>query len=405
MSALLHSPVGGSGAERWMACPASVRMSQGHTDYESDHAMLGTAAHTLAEHCLRTGEDSWESIGWSVRGEEIVLDPPDYDKWVLVDKDMADAVQVYLDEVRRGGRDEEWIEELFHCFAIHPLMYGRVDHAMRVGRRLTTTDYKHGAGIVVEVRENRQLMYYAAGLLEFLGLWNDVDEVVLRIVQPRAFHHMGPIREWGVGTAVLREWVDSVLRPAIQLAASTAESVLLEPGLLRAGDHCRFCPARFGKCPALAEIMEEVEVMAKKAGAAGGAAKLSNEDVGRYLTIFETAKIVQKAAREVGFERAQGGHSIPGWKLARARANREWKGEAEPEAVKRFGGEAMTEPALKSPAQVDSLPGGKVFTAEYAHKPEAGMQLVREDDARPEAGPKGRAMFAPVKRERERGKE
>ena len=136
--------------------------------------------------------------------------------------------------------------------------------------------------------------------------------------------------------------------------------------------------------------------MTDKAIAAGGAPKFTNAELGRYLDLYEVMKIVAKAARETGYARAEKGKKIPGWKLVKGKKDRKWKDEAEAEAKAEFKKDAMTKPELKSPAKIELLPGGKAFAAEYAFKPEGGLQLVPEGDAKPEAGPKGRAMFKPV---------
>ena len=128
----------------------------------------------------------------------------------------------------------------------------------------------------------------------------------------------------------------------------------------------------------------------------GGAPHLTNEQVGRLLTLGETLKIAAKAARETGFARAEKGGVIPGWKLAQARSNREWKENAETAARDKFSDRAFTQPELKSPAGIDELPLGKEFTSEYAFKPSAGLQLVPASDARQEAGPAVKSMFKPV---------
>ena len=134
--------------------------------------------------------------------------------------------------------------------------------------------------------------------------------------------------------------------------------------------------------------------MTETAAEGGGVPKMTTEWIGRFLTLFEVAKIAQKAAREVGFARAQGGHEVPGWKLVRAKSNREWKEDSP--LQEKFGDDALEPEKLKSPAKIDALPGGKAFTAEHAYKPDTGLQLVPDEDARAEAGPKGRAMFKPV---------
>src|SRR5882724_11587802 len=85
-----HSNLGGSGAERWMNCPGSNVLLQTLDLPESDEsefAAEGTAAHEVAAPCLRAGIDTWEIVGTKFYGH-------------IVDQEMADGVQMYLDKVR-----------------------------------------------------------------------------------------------------------------------------------------------------------------------------------------------------------------------------------------------------------------------------------------------------------------
>lgn len=386
-----HSPLGASGAHRWMRCPGSVKMSQGVGDPESDFAAEGTKAHEIGSICLGSGVDAWQLIGTT----GIAGVPGEVMETFSCDKDMADAVQVYLDAAR-SQHDFEWhlgenvwIEHFFHCPSIHELFFGRSDLVALEGDTLHIWDYKHGAGIVVEVEWNPQLMYYAAGVLESLGLWNKIPEVTLHVAQPRGFHMDGPVREWTVSTAQLWAWLYTVLVPAMDRALASDET--------NSGEHCRFCPARRHACPQLLADADELEEYLKMMEEGGGAKALSNEQVGRFLDLCEVIKIAGKAARETGYARVEKGGAIPGWKLAKARSFREWKDGAEEAIIREFGKDkAYTDPKLKSPADVDKMPRGRDFTAKHAFKPDNGLQLVRDSDSRPEAGPKAKSMFKPT---------
>jgi len=260
-----HSPISASGMYRWSVCPGSVALSFGIESESSSYAMDGIAAHKLADQCLLHGKDAWEYIGHHFDGVE-------------VDKDMADAVQVYLDavRVRHPNRDQgnSWIERSFHCGAIHKLMYGTSDlcYYNQGQRWLFVWDYKHGAGIVVDVQDNEQLMYYGVGMLEDLDLWGKVDMVTLFIAQPRGWHPDGPVRSWTISVEALAKWRDEVLVPAMDLAMTSTQTV--------SGPHCRFCPARAMACPAIAADMDELEELMTEFTERGGAEGLSNEQVG-----------------------------------------------------------------------------------------------------------------------------
>lgn len=365
-----HSPLGASGASRWMKCPGSVALGHGVVDAESDHAALGTAAHALAAACLDQESDAWEFVGSHYHAG--VSYPPHWAKAELppgsiqTDKDMADAVQVYLNAVRVEHPDRNqgnfWVERRFHCPTIHKYFYGTADTVFldAPGRVLHVWDYKHGAGIIVEVENNAQTMYYAAGALEDLGLWGKVDKVVLHIVQPRGFHFDGPIREWSLSTSDLVEWLEDVLVPAMDRALVSRDT--------KSGEHCRFCPARGRACPQLLADMDELETLMKEFEGRS-AAQLTNEQVGRFLDLFDLAKIVHKAAEETAFARLQNGQRIPNRKLGSKRANRVWRDGVEKEIIDILGKDAYTKPTLKSPAQIDELPLGKKVTARFAYKP------------------------------------
>ena len=389
-----HSPLGASGAYRWMVCPGSVSLSEGVDDPESDYAAEGTAAHELAAHCLTTGEDAWLSTGRRI-GERARIGKRVSIGEFEVSKDMADAVQVYLDGIRgRYGdvtkRNDRGIETRFHVPTIHDHFYGTSDFWVlaQEEEELHVWDYKHGAGIVVDVRDNPQLKYYAAGVLTQLDLWGQVKHIELFICQPRGF--MEPIRSWGISTSDLRAWILHDLVPAMDRALVSSDT--------KSGEHCRFCPARYRACPQLLTDMEEFMTLKQTMDEKGGAAHLSTEELARFLNLGEVLKIAHKAARETAFQRAQHGTAIPGWKLVKAKSNRAWKEGAEELARKKFGDDAFTKPALKSPAQIDPLPKGEAFTKQHAFKPETGLQLAPDTDARTEAGPSKKSMFEPVKK-------
>lgn len=380
-----HSPLGASGTHRWMECPGSVMLGQGHSDEESDHASLGTAAHDLGQYALTHRVEPWKMIG--------KVTP----KGLPVDKEMADAIQVYVDAVEKAHPDRNqgnsWVERRFHCPTIHPLFYGTSDfvyYDAPAESVLHVWDYKHGAGIVVEVEQNPQLMYYACGALEALDLWGHVTQVVLHVVQPRAWHPAGPVRSWQIDPLELGDWLEDELIPAMERAATSTD--------LASGEHCRFCPVRFAKCPQLWADMEELEELMAKMDSEG-AANMTTDELARVLALGETFKIMGKAARETAFARAQKGDEIPGWKLVAARADRIWKEDAEANARKKFKArDIMTEPKLISPAQFEKLPGGKAFVTENAFKPDKGLSLVPATDNRQERGPNKQGLFKPVKK-------
>ncbi len=394
---LPHSPLGGSGAYRWMVCPGSVIQSEGIEDEESDDAALGTCAHTLGERCLNESREPWLFTGQWINGESWLAPTDDNDEcdlrakegWHLVDRDMVDAVQFYIGAINLWHpKGDGMVEHAFHCPSIHELFYGRSDYTYIDGRTLHVWDYKHGIGIVVEAPHNPQLMYYAAGVMESLNLWDAVDTVVLHIVQPRGWHIDGQHRYWETTPDVVVEWLEDKCIPAMNHAMVSRDT--------KAGLHCRFCPARQAQCPALMEKMAEymgLVIMADRRGADA----LTAEQLGTLLALHELGKIVAKAANKTAYARMSTGIDVPHVKLVKARKNRVYKDGADVAAVKEFGDAAMTEPEVKSPAQIDELPGGKAFTARWAFKPEGGTTIAPSSDPRRAVKRGAKALFRPVK--------
>lgn len=353
-----HSPLGASSAERWMNCPGSVALIKVLTLPETDepeYRGLGIAAHEFAAVCLRDGSDAWEHIGEKYHNFE-------------VDKEMADSVQVYLDTVRpamlREGAKSYVEYSISH--PAHRLFYGTLDCGVVYDTTAEINDYKHGEGIVVEVENNPQLMYYAYG---FLREFPRVETVILRIIQPRAF--ATAVRSWTVQRTEIESWATERLIPAMHMAE-------LEGGDLDAGNWCRFCPAKL-VCPLLKNLFAAAMTTNPKE-----VVELSNASLGREYGYIPAVKYYLKALEEETFARLNRGGEVPGTKLVPKKANRVFKPEALTLAREKFGDDAFSKPEMKSPSEIDKLGAtGKSFTREYAYTPQTGLTVAGDDDNRP----------------------
>lgn len=353
-----HSPLGASSAERWMNCPGSVsllkQLSLGESD-EPDYRSLGTAAHELAATCLRSGEDTWEYIGTSINKH-------------LVDKEMADAVQVYLNAVRVeivAEGSQSYIEYGISHPA-HRNFYGTLDCGVISGDTAIISDYKHGEGIAVRVQDNPQLKYYAFG---FIKDFPQVKRIILRIIQPR-ISYASAVQEWTTTREELETWANNTLLPAMQLAE-------LDGGDLQAGDWCRFCPAKL-ICPLMTQLFGAAMTANPQKVVA-----LSNESLGRSYGYIQAVKMYIKVLEEEIYNRLNRGQAVAGCKLVPKKANRVFKPEAYDLALEKFGEEAFSKPELKTPAEIDKLGAtGKSFTREFAFTPQTGLTVAAEDDAR-----------------------
>jgi hypothetical protein len=368
-----HSPLGASGASRWMKCPGSVSFGKGDSDESSIYAQIGSAAHAVLELCMNDKHDAWEFIGhfYDPNSDELLMKASvDY---IPIDKDIADGVQVMIDEVRKRHPDandnNSWVERVFHARVIHPLMYGRSDFTYYddEAKTLHIWDYKNGAGVIVEVQRNSQGMYYAVGMLEELDLWLSAMTVTIHIVQPNGYHSDGIVREWSVKVSDLAGWLEEELLPAM-VEAETGTRVT-------AGPHCRFCPKRFLKCEALMDQWKELKRIMVIAEKKGGPANLTSKELSALLKSYESSRIMFGSAEKTAFDKLNAGHKVPGFKLVKKQVTRKWKEGAEQEINSLLGKQAY-DSKLKSPAQIEKLAGGESLAAKYSEKPPAGLKLA-----------------------------
>jgi hypothetical protein len=159
-----------------MVCPGSVGMAKQVPKPESsEYAIEGTCAHEVAARCLTTGEEPWTLLSW--------LEPKTK---LTVDVEMAIAVSQFVFAIRKTHEQIEPgnVEHSFHCPEAHPDFFGTADFWAVEGRTLHVWDYKHGAGIAVDVVANPQTMYYACGVLHSRGLLGEVDGRALSVLPP-----------------------------------------------------------------------------------------------------------------------------------------------------------------------------------------------------------------------------
>ena len=375
-----HAELSASSAERWLTCPGSVALSRGLPNVSSAYAAEGTAAHYIAafhQHEMLKGEKvtitRWRGLTALVEGHEIALTEV-----------LLDSVQEYLDgcaEDEQPG-DITFIEQSFTpaLKKLYPKFGGSGD---RVRWRpatcgLRVTDLKFGAGIPVDVDDNKQLKYYAAGALLSNPQWN-AEDVELVIAQPRCDHEQGRIRTFKFKAIELLEYVADLIEGAKRTEEFGAD-------LVPSKKACKFCPAASAnKCPALEQ---ETNALALADFTAVGIEKYSKEQIAEFLRMAPLVESRISAVREFAYNRVCAGEEFPGWKLVAKRATRKWKDEEAATAAFGKTPGALTEPELRSPAQIEKLLGKKKFgvlAEAHVEKMSSGLTLAPAEDPRPPA--------------------
>lgn len=293
--------------DRTVQCPGSVVLQEQFPDQGDDTASReGTAAH--------------EVVARTLAGEIVPLGSAT-ENGVMVDKAMRDGAGLMLDDIEAAlgptWPDLVLIEQRLPAgHNLSPHVWGTPD-VRTIDREdvpRITWDYKFGHGIV-EVYKNLQLLTY-----EELRPKKFVDNIDVRIVQPRAFHPDGPVRKWTTNVSM---WAG--LYAAIR--GAVAEAVGQSPRL-RVGEECRYCSARHA-CPELARVGGRQVDYAKM----GQPFDLPAPALGDELTYIAQAITVLEARRSGLDAQAtrmitQGQH-VPGWELGRGRGSTDWTVPAE----------------------------------------------------------------------------
>lgn len=377
MTQPVHSPLGASSYYRWKACPGSIRQSKGIESQASAYAEQGTRAHEAAALML------------SGRKPDTDFDPED-----------LTAIETYVDFVKSlinsGSAQEIWskIEHRFDLTKLYPQLYGTADAVIYNYQlqKLVVIDYKHGAGIPVEVvdpqtkQPNSQLMYYGLGAMYELNL--PCRSVELVIVQPRCFHKDGPIRKWTTSPETLLDFAGELI--------TDAELTKCADAPLKVGEWCRFCPAAAVNCPAVRE-----KSLATARQVFSPTSPYSGEALSEALHMLPTMEAWIKGVREFAYHEAQHGRCPPGWKIVAKRATRKWKQDWTAERIAQEVGlkpPEVYDTKIKSPAQIEKLIPKSLHPALdlIVTSESSGSALVPEEDARPSIGGSVRDVFSVI---------
>jgi len=353
-----------------MNCPRSIKLKALVPKVEeSPHAAEGTAAHELAEMCLRDSLDPEDFIGLPIDGFE-------------VGEEMAEAVRVYVDFCRQFKGEAE-IEKRFNLGFIHKDIFGTADFSVYNpdSKALSVVDYKHGKGVVVSPEWNSQLMIYSLG-----ASWghDDCEKISMTIVQPRAYHEDGVIRSWFIDKKDLYSWAFDVLRPA---ALRTED----ENARIEAGAHCRFCKA-IAICPAQSKRALEIAKTDFENPVLPDPEKMTPEQISKVIELSGAFSSWADRVRSYAKARLELGDEIPGFKLVERRSNRIWApGNARVEDfLKEKLGEGAYVKKLVSPAGAERALKKSGIKAKEAKdlleplwvKPDRGTTIVPSEDKR-----------------------
>lgn len=358
-----------SASSRLIPCTGSRRMSKGQPNLPSPSSELGTAAHGLGEHCLRFGFEPSECEGLTFNKHK-------------VDSNMFDAVSVYTGKIRTlelelGVRG--LLEQRVTMSSLGRTdVFGTSDYIniCLPKRKVYIVDYKHGYG-VVEVEGNTQLIAYGIATLDTYNLWGLIDEVVLIVVQPRASHIDGPIREITYSVEELRNVWWQKYYDAVKSGEEPNSPIV-------AGSHCVYCPAR-GYCRKRIEQVLSVVYNSNE-----HTDNLSDNEIEVLYNELGNIKTNIDAIERRAIDIAKTGRVFKDYKLVNSIVRGQCKDEESfiKEVVEKVGNEKVENLYNKKLVGMTAAKKlvGKALVDKYYVKPPAGVTLVRMTDSRPAKG-------------------
>lgn len=312
-----HAKLSPSASYRWLHCAGSVEANVVEDEGGGNiYAEEGTAAHALLEMCLRLDHDPTRFLNVAIHKEHVVTE------------EMADAVGQALDYIRsylaRYPKAKLHIEKEVDPAKVLKCKEGHASGTPDVVLdnypvELVVIDYKHGAGIPVEVGGNTQTLQYIVGFCaqHAVGRYQKYTAV---IIQPRSRHEDGPVRPHHYTHDEVAEHAQRLRKRVIHIAKHPHERT--------AGDWCRWCRAA-GTCRALAQAnlaQAQVEFgeTEEQPVQPNDVTRAELAQLMRQVPIFEAWL---KAVYAEAFRILQRGQKLPGFKLVHGRTSRSWGNE------------------------------------------------------------------------------
>lgn len=363
--------VGGSTAKRVINCPGSVALVQKMPPKPSSkYADEGTLLHNVMAELIMSEEPPEYYIG--TRYEDQIL------TFELVEEKILPALRA-LDIIDPEHKMEIEAETRVGFGDLLPGVFGSTDLIGRLGNRAVVLDWKFGDGVMVEVEENPQLMFYAAAAMrtpEAQWAFNGVTEIECVIVQPPE----------------VRRWVTTPERIAkFELELVQAVKTALKPDApLAVGDHCRWCAAK-PICPKMTGAVDRALKVQIEA--------LPAEQISIYLRNADMLEDWIKDLRALALQMLESGAKLPEYKLVAKRAIRSWSDEEKAKvALFAYG---LTESEVMESSVVSPAKAEKALKKRKIGLPEdlvvaisSGNTLASVDDPRPEVMLLGKQLSA-----------
>jgi hypothetical protein len=387
-------PLTAHNANTWVNCTGSVALSLQFPAIEtgdgvSDAVLEGRAFHTVAEKIL----NSFKTPNSALVSKDEIVGTLSADNIVITDE-IYDGALEYANDVLKvcnanGTMQEMQIEQRVELSCVYDGIYGYADCWLFdvKSHTLYVWDAKFGHK-GVDAFENWQLIAYAFGIMEYLGIDGHADQdlnLSLRVAQPRSFRIGGCIDEWNCKASELRAYVN--ILKAAALEAFSGESKC------KVGDQCGYCPARYACSTFQQFVYQGADYVDNVEGVS-----LSGHHLALELKILKKTEKALKA-RLSGLEaqalsEIKSGQILPGFMSLQGYGRKRWMKDTPIDEVIQMcdlmGVDARKPIDLDTPTQIIKKGVDEDVINLYSETPMTGIKLVEDN------GTRARNVFRPV---------
>lgn len=388
--------VGGSSAGRILACPASYKLSKKMPDKgSSPYAEEGTALHNFIEMCLYEGLTVEEVAGYV--GQEHF--------GITMHHERIGTIMTALRQFDNYCADIEDLDGDIIAFVLEAEVefpdivgaFGTADVIISTPKRTVIWDWKFGAGVAVEARNNKQMAFYGRAAENSRPdlFWPSGEKpedpqswrVDFVISQPRIYTDNPST--WQHTFDELEQFRTSLVE-AMDMAMNDPE-----PDYAR-GDHCRWCAAN-PICPMYKKAAEllghtvETEGKGEVESLVPAHTPFTPEDLKEWLHTADIVETWAKAVRALAMNEAKAGRPPKGMKLVQKYSNTQYT-ETDPIKIDKAlarRGLSLEErrkpwvPITPTQAAKKLKPLGKELPDDFTQRVPTDVAIVPVSDKRP----------------------
>ena len=284
---------------------------------------------------------------------------------VMIDGDMIDGAELWLDSLRPYRGEGELIQADLHMAMIHANCRGRLDYGRVANGLVFVPEYKYGHRFV-DVFELWQAIAYALGACPS---YLPSMRILLMVVQPRSYHRDGPVRTWELSYEKLHAYGKMLHLACIASEDPDAECIVTP--------ECYKCPTRH-----VCEAAQRAELSAFEL--AGSTEPLNMSPAAKALRLRQIRRAADHLKQMDGgltediTSVIRAGGSVPGWTMQSSAGREVWieaKRNEVPFLGQMFGAD-VTKPGLVTPNQARKM---GVPVEGYSERRPGEFKLVEAD--------------------------